>query len=121
MPSGEVPGGNISCRDNRREKMYKDLLPIGSVVKLAGGERYVMIIGRIVVAEGSDDIFDYVGCVYPEGVCGGEDMLFFNRDAVDSLYFVGFQDEQELIYRGEILDNLGELRVVDGEIVPVED
>ena len=43
--------------------MYKDLLPIGSVVKLLETERFVMIVGRIVVPEGVDTIYDYVGCV----------------------------------------------------------
>ena len=99
--------------------MYKDLLPIGSVVKLIEGERYVMICGRIVVPEGMNDIYDYVGCIYPEGISSGEDMVFFNRDSIELLYFVGFQDTQELTYRGEVLDELGELAVVDGEIVPV--
>ncbi|MCR5213824.1 MAG: DUF4176 domain-containing protein [Eubacterium sp.] len=101
--------------------MYKDLLPIGSVVKISDAERYVMICGRIVVPEGTDRIYDYVGCVYPEGISSSNDMVFFNRDAIELLYFVGFQDVQELTYRGEVLDEIGELAVVDGEIVPVND
>ena len=100
--------------------MYKDLLPIGSVVKLNEGERDVMIIGRIVVPEGSDKIFDYVGCVYPEGVSSSDDMVFFSRENITTLYFVGYQDPQELTYRAEVLDELGELAVVDGEVVPVD-
>ena len=48
-------------------------------------------------------------------------MVFFNRDSIELLYFVGFQDPQELAYRSEVLDELGELAVVDGEIVPVVD
>ncbi len=100
--------------------MYKDLLPIGSVVKLTEGERSVMICGRIVVAEGSDEIYDYVGCIYPEGMAGA-DVIFFNRDAIELLLFVGFQDSEELTYRSEVLDDLGELAVVNGEIVPVLD
>ena len=50
-----------------------------------------------------------------------EDLLFFDRDAISQLYFVGFQDEIELTYRSEILDQLGELAVVNGELVTVED
>ena len=99
--------------------MYKDLLPIGSVVKLIEGERYVMICGRVVVPEGTEDIYDYTGCVYPEGISRDDEMLFFNTDSIEMLYFVGFQDEQELTYRGDVLDQLGELAVVNGEIVPI--
>lgn len=101
--------------------MYKDLLPIGSIVQLAGGERFVMICGRIVVAQGSDEIYDYVACVYPEGIAQEDGLLFFNRDAIETVYFIGYQDEQELAYRTEILDELGELALLDGEIVPVEE
>ncbi|HBZ02936.1 MAG TPA: hypothetical protein DEO83_03895 [Lachnospiraceae bacterium] len=99
--------------------MYKDLLPIGSVVRLADTERDVMICGRIVVPDGKNDIYDYVGCIYPEGISSGDDLVFFNRDAIELLLFVGFQDVQELTYRSEVLDELGELAVVNGEIVPV--
>ncbi|MCR5105384.1 MAG: DUF4176 domain-containing protein [Eubacterium sp.] len=101
--------------------MYKNLLPIGSVVKLAEAERDVMICGRIVVPDGRTEIYDYVGCVYPEGISRSDDMVFFNRDSIELLLFVGFQDTQELTYRSEVLDDLGELAVVDGEIVPVID
>ena len=96
--------------------MYKDLLPIGSVVKLLETERFVMIVGRIVVPEGVDTIYDYVGCI-----SSSDDMVFFNRDSIEMLVFVGLQDVQELTYRSEVLDELGELAVVDGEIVPVVD
>ena len=48
-------------------------------------------------------------------------MVFFNRDSIEMLVFVGLQDVQELTYRSEVLDELGELAVVDGEIVPVVD
>ncbi len=112
---------NLLKNESEGKVMYKDLLPIGSVVKISDAERYVMICGRIVVPEGTDRIYDYVGCVYPEGISSSNDMVFFNRDAIELLYFVGFQDVQELTYRGEVLDEIGELAVVDGEIVPVND
>lgn len=100
--------------------MYKNLLPIGSVVLLKGGEKRIMITSRIITRAGSDDIFDYAACYYPEGVVDPKDMVFFNRDAIDIVFFVGFQDTEELEFRKTILDNLGELEVVDGVIVPKE-
>ncbi len=101
--------------------MYKNLLPIGSIIRAEGGTRYLMICGRIVTAEGDDKIYDYVGCLYPEGIAGNDSLFFFDRDAVEELLFVGFQDQQELAFRREILDNLGELKIVDGELVEVEE
>ncbi len=100
--------------------MYKNLLPIGSVVLLKGGEKRIMITSRIITRAGSDEIYDYAACYYPEGLIDSKDMIFFNRDAIDTVFFMGFQDVEELEFRTSILDNLGELEVVDGAIVPKE-
>ena len=78
-----------------------------------------MICGRIQTRQGEDTIYDYCGCYYPEGIEPGN-MFFFNRDAIDTLFFVGFQDAEELQLRENVFANLGELQVVDGQIVPKE-
>lgn len=100
--------------------MYKDLLPIGSVVLLKGGEKRLMICGRVVCKADEPVIYDYVGCLYPEGIADSSGMYFFNRDAIAEYYFIGFQDREELELRHGVLDQLGELQVVDGQIVPKE-
>ena len=97
--------------------MYKNLLPIGSVVLLRGGEKRLMISGRIQTKEGEDVIYDYSGVLYPEGMIGSDNMYFFNRDAIDRVFFIGFQDFEEIEFQNQILSNLGELEVKDGEIV----
>lgn len=98
--------------------MYKNLLPIGSVVLLKGGDKRIMICGRIQAKEGENTIYDYSGCYYPEGIVDPTSMFFFNRDAIDTVYFVGFQDKEELNFRKNVLDNLGELEIKNGSIVP---
>lgn len=100
--------------------MYKNLLPVGSVVLLKDGEKRLMICGRIQTKAGEDTIYDYVACYYPEGIVDPNNMFFFNRDAIDNVYFIGFQDAEELLYRNNVLDRLGELEVRDGQIVPKE-
>lgn len=97
--------------------MYKDLLPIGSVVLLEGGNKRLMVCGRIVTKAGADMIYDYVGCYFPEGIADPKNMFFFNRDAVQSVFFIGCQDQEELEFRHNVLDRLGELEVRDGRIV----
>ncbi|MGN9106674.1 DUF4176 domain-containing protein [Oliverpabstia intestinalis] len=99
--------------------MYSELLPIGSVVLLKGGNKRLMICGRIQTRKGEDTIYDYCGCYYPEGI-EPSNMFFFNRDAIDTLFFVGFQDAEELQLRENVFANLGELQVIDGQIVPKE-
>ena len=94
----------------------KDYLPIGSVVLLKGGNKRLMICGRVQTKKGSDEIYDYSGCYFPEGVLHSDEMFFFNNDAIETIFFIGFQDEEELHFK-EILENLGELEVVNGQIV----
>ncbi len=97
--------------------MYKDLLPIGSVVLLKGGNKRVMICGRIQTRAGEEKIYDYSACYFPEGIVDPTNMFFFDRDAIDVIFFIGCQDEEELRFRHEVLDTLGELEVRDGQIV----
>lgn len=96
--------------------MKKDYLPIGSVILLKGGNKRLMICGRVQNKGGSDEIYDYTGCYYPEGVLHSDEMFFFNNDSIETIYFIGFQDEEELHYR-DILGNLGELELRDGKLV----
>ena len=100
--------------------MYQNLLPIGSVVLLKGGEKRLMICSRIQAREGSPLIYDYSACYYPQGITGPDQMFFFNRDAIEMVFFIGFQDPEELEFRHSVLDTLGELEVRDGQIVPKE-
>ena len=100
--------------------MYKDLMPIGSIVRLREGERRVMICGRILTRSGEDKIYDYVACLYPQGMLGSDNLFFFNRDAIEEVYFIGFQDQEEMQFRKGVLDKLGDLTVVDGQIVSKE-
>ena len=100
--------------------MYQDLLTVGSVVLLKGGEKRVMICGRIQGRAGEDVIYDYSACYYPEGILDSSSLFFFQRDAIEQVYFVGFQDQEELDFRHNVLDQLGELEIKDGRIVPKE-
>ena len=97
--------------------MYKNLLPIGSVVLLKGGQKRLMICGRIQTRAGSDKVYDYSACLYPEGITGPAGMYFFDREAVETVFFLGFQDKEELDFRANVLDTLGEVEVRDGKIV----
>lgn len=101
--------------------MYGDLLPIGSVVLLKGEEKRFMIVSRIAAMQSSDAIYDYVACAYPEGITDSKMFYYFNRDDIDRLYFIGFQDGEELRFRTEVLGELGELYInEDGKIAERE-
>lgn len=90
---------------------YEDLLPLGSVVLLKGGDKRVMICGRIQACVGKNEVYDYSACPYPEGIVYPKKMLFFNHGAIGRVFFIGFQDEDELMFREQCLANLGKLYV----------
>lgn len=93
--------------------MYENLLPLGSVVLLKGGNKRVMITGRIQARAGEKKVYDYSACWYPEGLVSPKELFFFDHDAIETLFFVGFQDEEELAFRKKMLAGLGELYVDD--------
>ena len=96
---------------------YGELLPIGSVVLLKGGEKRVMICGRIQAKNGESEVFDYSGCMFPQGIISSDSMYFFNHEDIDTVYFIGCQDAEELAFKNDVLSQLGELEVRNGEIV----
>ena len=119
--SGNPPenGGTSEVSNTSVEYNEDEFLPIGSVVLLKGGNKRIMICGRIQAQAGSDIIYDYSACYYPEGIVDPQSMFFFNRDAIETVYFRGYEDQDELDYRHE-LEQLGELEIRDGVIVSKE-
>ena len=99
--------------------MERNLYPIGSVVLLKGGEKRLMVCGRIQANAADHQIYDYSGCLYPEGIVDPATMYFFNNDSIERVYFLGFQDEEEFAFSA-MLDSLGELEIRDGQIVEKE-
>ena len=99
---------------------YNDMLPIGSVVLLKGGEKRIMIIGRVQTKLGDDTIYDYSAIYYPQGMIDNESIFFFNEDAIEKVYFKGYEDAEEIEFRENVLDKLGKLEVKDGQIISVE-
>ncbi|MBS6646335.1 MAG: DUF4176 domain-containing protein [Clostridiaceae bacterium] len=79
----------------------KSYLPIGSVVLLKEGKKRLMIYGRRqLVKDGErEKEYDYSACLYPEGMLNSKDVVLFNHDQIQMIYFIGFQDIEELHFR----------------------
>lgn len=86
------------------------LLPIGSVVLLKESKKRLMIQGRVQKIKGRDEIFDYSGCYYPEGNINPEASYLFNHEQIERVYFIGFQDEEELQLQAYLQQRLEQLR-----------
>lgn len=92
-------------------------LPIGSVVKLKGIGKRLVIVGIIQMEQGNTDtLHDYMGVPYPEGSLGPGMNFLFDHDKIEEVIFRGFEDderrgfmitvEQALGVTGEPLDIL---------------
>ena len=83
--------------------MKEKYLPIGTVVLLKGGRKRAMITGFCSVAqENQDKIYDYSGCVYPEGYLSSNQVCLFDHDQIDQVYFVGYEDEEEKAFKEKL-------------------
>lgn len=89
--------------------MNKDLLPIGSVVILKGGDRKGMIVGRGQRSVETGEFYDYSACLYPEGVLDSHKLVLFNQDQIESIHFIGFQDKEALDYQKLLNDKIDEI------------
>ena len=83
--------------------MKEKYLPIGTVVLLKGGKKRAMITGFCSVAqENQDKIYDYSGCVYPEGYLSSNQVCLFDHDQIEKIFFVGFEDEEEKSFKDKL-------------------
>lgn len=72
----------------------RELLPIGSVVVLKEASKKTMIYGVKQINKGNGVEYDYLGVVYPEGNMGDGTQFFFNHEAIDQVFFRGYEDEE---------------------------
>lgn len=85
-------------------------LPIGTVVMLKGGSKRAMITGFCVTGEeNKEKMFDYSGCMYPEGVISSKQILLFDHDQIESIYHMGLIDDEERIFKGRLKEIIGKL------------
>lgn len=76
--------------------MKDTFLPIGSVVLLTNTLKKVMITGYLVVSNNNSKIiYDYAGCMYPEGVISSEQVIVFNRNQIKEVIHTGLESLEE--------------------------
>lgn len=72
----------------------KELLPIGSVVRLKEGKKKVMIFGVKQTETEDNEEHDYIGVTYPEGNMGHEFQFYFEHDSIEEVVYRGFEDAE---------------------------
>ena len=81
--------------------MDKELLPIGTVVLLKDAKKKVMITGYFSKTPDSDIIYDYNGCIFPEGLMQNVFTLF-NVDQIDKVFYEGLNNKEYVDYVNEL-------------------
>lgn len=74
-------------------------LPLGTIVLLKDAQKKLMICGRIQTDVATGKVYDYSACVYPEGLISSSEVIMFNNDNIDKVFFVGYQDPDEFRFR----------------------
>lgn len=82
---------------------FEKYLPIGTVVMLKGGTKRAMITGFCSIAnEDKTKIYDYSGCLYPEGILKSDQTLLFNHEQIDKIYHLGLSDDEEKSFKQKL-------------------
>ena len=77
--------------------MQEKYLPIGSVVRLKGQNRQIVIVGYTIYnnkeSKTNTTIYDYCGFPYPEGYIGEDKNIAFNHELIEEIKYIGYMSE----------------------------
>lgn len=107
---------------------YKKYLPLGSVVLMKDATKRVMITGYAVKSlESGDRIWDYIGCLWPEGMISSDKNLLFDHKDIGRIFAIGYSDDEQkkfmdLLDKATMLQEQGENRetIENIDILPEE-
>lgn len=86
-------------------------LPIGSVVLLKGGEKKIMITGFASISpDTGDKIFDYSGCIFPEGFISYNQVCVFDHSQINKVFYKGLEDEEQKKFNDLLNKKMFELK-----------
>ena len=71
-------------------------LPIGTVAMLEKKKKRVMITGFAALnGEDKTKIYDYSGCIYPEGFISPNKTCLFDHSQIKEIYHMGLAEDEE--------------------------
>lgn len=90
--------------------MEDKFLPIGTVCTIKGNTNKIMIIGFLSLDyNGNLRVYDYKGCIYPNGLFSNSGIISFNHNDIENIEFVGYKIE----LHNNLSQNLLGAKVVD--------
>lgn len=89
--------------------MKNEILPIGSVVLLKNGKKKVMVTGYYIMTnDDNGKIYDYCGCLYPEGLIDSDKVLLFNHENINKIYYIGYINDELINFVDSINNNIND-------------
>ena len=79
-------------------------IPLGSIVELDGLNTYVMVTGYRSMNAAKEQVFDYLGCLYPIGLTSPKEALLFNHNQVVNVIFEGYKDSRSEKYHNLLIE-----------------
>lgn len=96
--------------------LEKVFLPIGSIVLLKNGDKKVMVTGFCTTPnDNKNKIYDYSGCVYPEGVINSNEVCLFNNNQIAQVLFKGYENDEEIAFKKKLIDIITNNVKIDNE------
>lgn len=87
--------------------MQDKYLPIGTVVLLKGGSKRIMITGFCIMeSENSNKVYDYTGCLFPEGFISMDKNLLFDHEQIEKIDYMGLIDDEEKEFKEKLKELL---------------
>lgn len=84
--------------------MMEKYLPLGTVVLLKGASKRLMITGFCSMDSNNTNVmYDYVGCLYPEGVIKSDQNALFNHEQIEKVFHMGLSDEEEKQFKSKLV------------------
>lgn len=81
---------------NENKPNLNKYLPIGTVVLLKNAKKRLMIIGYCSVdAEKKGKMYDYSGCLYPEGMVDSKQIALFDHNQIAKVFYLGLSDQED--------------------------
>ena len=83
------------------------LYPVGTVVMLKGGEKAIMIIGYAFIDTNNQNmVYDYCGCLYPEGIISSDEFLLFQHENIEKVLNLGYINDDAEVFLNELSSRL---------------
>lgn len=76
----------------------KELLPIGSIIKIKGVEKRFMITGVRQTNVEDNKEYDYMAIMYPEGHISDDGQILLDHEMIEDVVFLGYEDDEREVF-----------------------